>query len=197
MRLIGAALLAVAFLVGLDRAWIHPTWTARGPSASQGGSDDFARYDGRAFTVVRVVDGDTLHIDASDHGSSMTKVRLLGIDAPEMAGPENAPARFAREASAFLRGLALGKTVTLYLDEDGRARGTYGRLLAYLALPDGRFLNETLLVGGYAYADWRFDHGYYQRYRRLESTARALNKGLWAQVHREDWPEWRRRMQPE
>ena len=147
--------------------------------------------------MVRVVDGDTLHIDVPDGESTATKVRLLGIDAPEITGSENEPMYFARESTGFARRLALGKTVTIYLDEERDSRGRYGRLLAYVALPDGTFLNERAVSDGYAYADLRFRHSYYQKYRQLEAGARALGKGLWAQVRRDQLPPWFRRMHPD
>jgi len=184
----------MTLLVWLDRGWLYRHWTAASASAARQHTEDFTRYHGKTFAVTRVVDGDTLHIDAADGRAATTKVRLLGIDAPEMAGAEDEPTYFARESTELARQLALGKTVTLYLDEKGRSRGSYGRLLAYIELPDGLFLNEALIARGYAYADWRFNHGYYQKYRQLESSARALDKGLWAHLSHEDLPAWRQRM---
>jgi len=109
---------------------------------------DSARYERNAFAVVRVVDGDTLHLDAPDGEGRTTKVRLLGIDAPEMGDAANKPRYFAEEATRFATDLALRKVVTIYLDERAGTRDKYDRLLAYVELPDGRFLNEELLLGG-------------------------------------------------
>jgi endonuclease YncB( thermonuclease family) len=181
-------------VVWLDRCWVYPSWTAPTAASACRSTEDLARYHGRTFAVVQVVDGDTLHIDAADGQSATTRVRLLGIDAPEMTGSGRGPAHFAFESSEFAKRLALGKPVSLYLNESGNTRGSYGRLLAYVELPDGIFLNEALIVQGYAYADWRFGHGYYQRYRQLEGSARALGRGLWARLSREDLPAWRQRM---
>jgi endonuclease YncB( thermonuclease family) len=158
---------------------------------------DLARYHGQRFSVVHVIDGDTLELDARDAGSPATRVRLLGIDAPE-ATSRDAPAMFyARRATERLRILANGRQVTVYLDEAGRHRGRYGRLLAYLEMPDGRFLNEVLLAEGCAYADRRFRHSYYQKYRQLEATARAMGQGLWRTASREHLPAWLQRMEPD
>lgn len=132
-----------------------------------------------------MIDGDTLDLDAADEGSPTTKVRLLGIDAAEMADSEPMPMSFGREATEFARRLALGKQVTVYLDEQGDTRDTYGRLLAYLELPDGAFLNETLVSEGCACAEVRFPHSYYHKYRQLEAGARARDKGLWQAVTRQ------------
>jgi endonuclease YncB( thermonuclease family) len=92
--------------------------------------------------------------------------------------------------------LAAGKRVTVHLDETERTRGNYGRLLAYLELPDGTVLNELLLAEGYVYADLRFRHSYFHKYGQLEASARALRKGLWAEVTRDDLPDWLQRMRP-
>jgi len=47
----------------------------------QGG--DWRRYHGRSFTVVDVLDGDTIEIDVADGQFATTRIRLWGVDAPE------------------------------------------------------------------------------------------------------------------
>ena len=59
-------------------------------------------------------------------------------------------------------------------------------------MPNGQSLNELLLAEGYAYADLRFPHSYYYRYKQLEASARVLKKGLWASVTNKRLPSWRR-----
>jgi len=187
----------VALLVGLDRGFVYPKWTGRLGAPAGGPADDFRRYHGRTVLVTRVVDGDTLHISVPGDGSPATKVRLLGIDAPETVGPDGEPMYFAHESADAARRLAAGKKIALYLDEKHETRGKYGRLLAYAELPDGTVLNEWLISQGYAYADLRFQHSYYQKYRQLEAAARTLNKGLWTRARREDLPDWLQRMRPD
>lgn len=152
-----------------------------------------ARYHDRSFPVVRIVDGDTLHLDAPDSADATTTVRLIGIDAPEMGGSGKERMYYAEEATIFARRLALGQRVTVYLDQQAGSRDRYGRLLAYLQLPDRRFLNEELLSEGFAYADLRFKHGYYQKYQHLEAGAKAIKQGLWAHVQPEQMPTWRQK----
>jgi micrococcal nuclease len=158
---------------------------------------DQARYQGRTFSVVKVVDGDTLHIAPPSMADDVTRVRLLGIDAPEMGTGKSGSMYFAEEATAFARRLALGKEVGVHLDERAKSRDRYGRLLAYIELQDGKFLNEELLSEGYAYADRRFRHSYYQKYLQLEAGARALGQGLWKAVTPEQMPPWLQRKQAE
>ena len=190
------SLIGVALLIGLDRRILAPRWSVPVAGHPQGGAQDEARYHAQTFSVIRVDDGDTLDIDAPEAGARCTRVRLLGIDAPEMGAPDEPQVFFAGEAATYARRFVQGMDVTVYLDENGPSRGKYGRLLAYIEMADGRFLNELLVSEGYAYADLRFKHSYYHNYRQLEASARALRKGLWDRVSPEQWPSWRQRMEP-
>jgi micrococcal nuclease len=164
---------------------------------------DFEKYHGKTFTVVKIVDGDTIDIDVPDGKYENTRIRLWGIDTPETKHPEKGVVYFGPEAADFASELVLGKKVCLYLDKS-RTRGKYGRLLAYVQLPDRkslnkvhrRFLNEVLLEEGYAYADLRFRHNFYHKYRQLEGIGRKEKKGLWREVKREQLPKWLQRKRP-
>ena len=195
--LIGIGLIGAAFLIWLDRSVVSPARVASLAPPERATAADLARYHGRTLSVARIVDGDTLYLDVPDARSDVTKVRLLGIDTPEMDWGGNERMYFADEATACAARLALGKRVRVHLDEGAGSRDRYGRLLAYVELPDGRFLNEELLLQGCAYADLRFEHGYYHKYRQLEASARALKAGLWAGVTPERMPQWRQRMETE
>lgn len=90
--------------------------------------------------VTKHTDGDTLWL------SGVGKVRLIGIDTPEVYGGAEC---FGRRASAFVeRTVPLGATVRYRLGVDELDR--YGRALAYVWLADGRFLNRLLVARGYA-----------------------------------------------
>ncbi len=188
--LIALSLIGTALLVWLDHNGMAPRGSGRSSSREQTFATDAAHYQGLQFRVTRVVDGDTLHLAAPDQGRETTKVRLLGIDAPEMGTGKNDRMYFAEEATAFAKRLALDKDVSVYLDERAGSRDRYGRLLAYIELPDGRFLNEELLSEGYVYADQRFRHSYYQKYLQLEAAARSGRRGLWQNVKPEQMPPW-------
>jgi endonuclease YncB( thermonuclease family) len=195
--LIGVGLLAMVLLIAVDRYMFASRRAGRFGEGQRAGARDLTRYHGRHFRVTRVIDGDTLSLDVPDGAQPATRVRLLGIDAPEMAHRDHPPMFYSREASDRARELTRGADVTVYLDETGRRRGHYGRLLAYLELPDGRFLNELLLSEGCAYADRRFPHSYRHKYRQLEAGARALGEGLWREVSREQLPVWLQNMDPD
>jgi micrococcal nuclease len=188
---ISFCLTLAALLIGLDHSATGLRWPRLRSSRQERISADLAQYDRKMFAVVHVVDGDTLHLDVPDGRGRITKVRLVGIDAPEMGDAHRRAMHFADEATRFAKDQALGKMVTVYIDQQAGSRDKYARLLAYVALPDGRFLNEELLQGGYAYADTRFRHGYYHKYGQLEAGARAVKAGLWASVIPEQMPPWR------
>jgi micrococcal nuclease len=190
---IGMLVLVIVALACYD----HLRRERPGPGASAGASrDDIACFDGKTFRVVQTVDGDTIHIDLPDGKYPYTIVRLWGVDTPEVHGVRRA-AYFGPEASKFTEQLAGGRQVRLEL-VPGRTRDRYGRLLAYVYLPDGGMLNERLVAEGYAYADTRFPHRLRAKFVRLEEQARTARAGLWAGVTIGDMPAWRqkRELQP-
>jgi len=187
-------ILAVVF-IWLDHRSFRRRGRRRPKSEEQARTYDLERYHKRTFRVMKVVDGDTIDIDIGDANNSYTRIRLLGIDAPETKSQYTEVKYFGPEAAEFTAKLALGKQVTVYLDEHS-TRGKYGRLLAYVQLSDDRFLNEVLVTEGFAYTDLRFRHSLYRRYEQLLASARRQKKGLWENVSREQLPEWLQRMKP-
>jgi micrococcal nuclease len=189
--------LAVTALCAFDHSCASRAINKPAQSVERQNSFDTQKYQGRKFSVVKVVDGDTIDIDIPDANYSHTRIRLWGVDTPETKDPKKEPMYYGKEASEFATKLTLGKQVTIYLEKDKKSRDKYHRLLAYVQLPDGTFLNEVLLSEGYAYADLRFKHGLYNKYKQLESLARSQKKGLWASVTREQLPQWLQRERPE
>jgi micrococcal nuclease len=139
---------------------------------SEPGSAQSARPAGlHDARVTRHTDGDTLWL------SGIGKVRLIGVDTPEVHGRVEC---YGRDASAFVRRLLpLGARVRYSLGVDKRDR--YGRALAYLYTDDGRFVNLVLVRRGYAQPltippNDRFAARFVAAARR----ARARGVGLWA-----------------
>lgn len=190
-------MLAAAFFIWLDHSPLRHLWLPAPKSEQQLQAQDFERYHAKMFRVVAVVDGDTIEIDIPDGRHSRTRIRLWGIDAPETNDPNRGVMYFGPQATEFARRLVRGKQVQVYLDRDNRTRGKYGRLLAYVRLPDGRFLNEVLLSEGFAYADLRFRHSFYHKYEQLQASARRKQHGLWKNVTREQLPQWLQRERPD
>lgn len=143
--------------------------------------DDWHRYHGQTFEVTRAVDGDTLVLNVPDGDEATTRVRLWGVNTAEMnfSDPNKLPEPWAQEATDFTQRLTQGQRVTLHL-QDHRLRGGFGRLLAYVELPDGRVLNAELIKEGLSKHDDRWGHDRLQAYDALEDQARQDRRGLWA-----------------
>jgi len=193
--IIGCVLLAVVLIV-LDHGGLHRRLRRQSASQEKTAAYDLQKYHAGSFVVVHVVDGDTLDIGVRDGQYRHTRIRLWGVDAPEAHSEELGVMYFGPEAAEFVEKAALQKQVTIYLDEANRTRGRYGRLLAYVQLPGGAFLNELLIAEGLAYADLRFRHSFYNKYKQLQSVARARKRGLWKDVTREQLPDWLKRERP-
>jgi len=194
-RLTGIIILCLvlaSFFVWLDNRPFGYRWQRLPKTEEQTKAVDFEKYHTKSFTVINVVDGDTVDIDIPDGQYEHTRIRLWGVDTPETKHPDKGVMYFGPEAAEFTKELALGKKITVYLEEH-RTRGYYGRLLAYVQLPDDGFLNEVLLSEGFAYADVRYRHSFYNKYKQLEAAARSQKKGLWQNVTPEQMPQWRQK----
>ncbi len=162
-------------------------------------ASDLQRYHQRVFTVVKVVDGDTIDVDVPDGRYRHTRIRLWGVDTPETHGFESVgfggEMYWGPEASEFARRKLLNNDVRLELVE-GKTRDKYKRLLGYVyVVPSGAMFNESLLRGGHAYADTRFSHPRRERFRALEMEARADGVGLWHGVTVRQMPRWRQKLE--
>src|SRR2546428_2588984 len=94
--------------------------------------------------VVRVVDGDTIHVRLADR---VEKVRYIGVNTPEVHHPRKGEEPGGREAAEVNRELVENKRVRLELDVQSRDR--YGRLLAYVWIGE-TMINAGLVRLGYA-----------------------------------------------
>lgn len=99
------------------------------------------------YTVEKVVDGDTIRIRCN--GTS-TRVRLVGINAPESV-KEDAPVECGGpEASSYLHSLLDGSQVFLSADPAQGTRDKYDRILAYVWTQDGALANKSIVENGHA-----------------------------------------------
>lgn len=120
--------------------------------------------------MTRHTDGDTLWL------SGVGKVRLIGIDTPEVFGESEC---YGRPASVFVRRVApLGARVRYRLGAERRDR--YGRALAYVWLRDGRFLNRLILLRGYGEPlTIPPNVEYAAQLARAAEIAQKAGRGLW------------------
>ncbi|MHC4084840.1 MAG: thermonuclease family protein [Planctomycetota bacterium] len=193
--IITLCLILTVIFIWLDRSLLKHRRQQRPKSEKQAKAYDLEKYHKNTFTVVKVVDGDTIDIDIGDSNKNYTRIRLWGIDTPETKNQDTGVMYFGPDAAEFTTKLVLNKKISVYLDAT-RTRGNYGRLLAYVQLPDDGFLNEVLLTEGFAYADLRFRHSFYRRYEQLQTSAYRKKKGLWGKVTQKQLPEWLQRMRP-
>lgn len=134
----------------------------------------FARSE-RTVTLGRVVDGDTLELRDG------TRVRLIGINTPELAHPQGGDECYGKQATAFAEKLLRpGARLRLVLDVETHDR--YKRLLAYVyRASDGLFVNAELARRGYAFVETvppNVEHA--DLFLRLTRQAREHERGLWS-----------------
>jgi len=144
-----------------------------------------AATEGRFFYVSKAIDGDTLELSSGEH------VRLIGIDTPESrynsklardsrrsSKDTDTILKMGKSASVFTRRLVEGRRVRLVFDVQKHDK--YGRLLAYVYLEDGTFVNAKIIEEGYAQVMTIAPNvKYAQTFLRLEREAREKGKGLW------------------
>jgi micrococcal nuclease len=128
--------------------------------------------------VTRVVDGDTIDVAI---GGRDERVRLLGIDTPEIHVEGGPPECFGPEAAGHTSSLLPAGT-EVRLERDVVGRDHYGRLLAHVyRLPDGLLVNEELLRQGFARPlTIEPNHVFAERYVAATVAAEADGLGLWS-----------------
>ena len=121
--------------------------------------------------VRSVIDGDTIDV------ATVGRVRLLGIDAPEIGRGFDTSAPFAREARDRLTQLVLHRWVRL--EQEGATRDVYNRHLAYVMTEDGLCVNAALVRDGLARVSVRLPLTRLTELQRAEADARAFRRGMW------------------
>ena len=129
-------------------------------------------------TVVRVIDGDTI-IARDSSGSDLGRVRVLGMDAPEMARDGQPAMCGARAAKDELARLVQGGTIDLITDPKQPDTDRYGRLLRYVEV-DTTDVSESLIRSGHAPNTSRArSHTRHKDYAAAEDEAQQQKRGLW------------------
>ncbi len=129
---------------------------------------------GAGTPVGRVIDGDTFTVRV---GGVEERVRVIGIDTPEVAHGPAPAACYGEEARRFATAFLTGRTVRLIPGPEPRDR--YGRLLARVVV-DGVDLSRELARRGLA-RDLPIppDTDDAAELARLVSAARQARGGLW------------------
>lgn len=124
--------------------------------------------------VEKVLDGDTVVLEGGE------RLRLRGIDAPEV-GHKGTPGQYyGPEATEALATLVSGKTIALDRDELDRDR--YGRLVGLARLDDGRLVNLAMIEQGAAFVyphSSDKDRELAGKLHAAQVEAMARGKGFW------------------
>lgn len=147
---VAAATLAVAAAASVGLALI--TTLTSGPSSpddSPAAANPHAAASEVTARITDVVDGDTVRVQTRD-GRDLGRVRMLGINAPEIAHGNEPADCFGDAATELLTRLSPpGTTVTLAADPRQSDRDVYGRLLRYVDRR-GEDLSARMLAAGAA-----------------------------------------------
>ena len=135
--------------------------------------------------VRSVIDGDTIDV------TTIGRVRLLGIDAPEIGRGYDTSAPFGREARERLTQLILHRWVRL--EQEGATLDVYNRHLAYVMTEDGLCVNATLVREGLARVSARAPLTRLQELQRAEAEAQAFRRGMWGSAPQIPTPGYTRR----
>lgn len=118
-----------------------------------------------ACNAPSVHDGDTLRCGDE-------RIRLFGVDAPEVKRGKTPAQPFADDARATLFALTRGRVACRFVDRD-----RYGRFVGRCWSTQSPDLNAALIRSGFAKEYRRYSKG---RYATAEAEARNANRGLWA-----------------
>lgn len=133
--------------------------------------------------VTAVVDGDTIRVETLD-GRQLGRVRLLGIDAPEVAHPPEPAECYADKATDLLEELApVGSTIELVTDSSEPNRDRYDRLLRYVDHDDtGHRIDvarELLASGAARRYEAARTLAREKAYSAAVDDAQGADRGLW------------------
>ena len=116
----------------------------------------------------------------------ISKVQLIGVDAPESVGTGNLKVRecYGEEAKheTAKKFFAGSREVVLESDDEVGDKDVHGRDLRYLTLNDGTFLNEQLIRDGLArvYVPEDLTYKHKDKFIQAEEEAKNESRGIWS-----------------
>lgn len=140
--------------------------------------DEPAAKAGQSATVTSVIDGDTFTA-ADSSGEDLGRLRVLGIDAPEMPRDGDPGDCHAIEATEAAAQLLDDTTVTVAHDPAQGEQDRYGRLLVYVDVAGNDFAQDMLNQGHARLYDDAGNLGRQDTYVEAEQNARGRDAGLW------------------
>ena len=125
--------------------------------------------------VTVVYDGDTVKVKFRN--GNERKVRLIGVDAPEISEQREEVLFRALMAKRFAFFYLYRENIELTYDWE--LEDKYGRLLAYVWIEGEGLFNKFILSEGFASVFQNFPFKYRDEFIEAEKEARKLEKGLW------------------
>jgi micrococcal nuclease len=133
--------------------------------------------------VKWINDGDTIVLNDGRH------VRYIGINAPEIAHDHHKAEAFGYAAKKINQSLLRSKMVRLEFDKEKYDR--YGRLLAYIFLLDGTFINKKMIEKGCAYVLHRRPNVKYDGVLlKAQRDAMSMKQGMWRNWNEKESEEY-------
>ncbi len=133
------------------------------------------------YDVVKVIDGDT--IDVSIDGKT-ERIRLIGVDTPEVVDPRKPVQCFGKEASAKVHKLLDGKKVSLEDDKSQGDKDKYSRLLRYAFTEDGINVALEVISSGYGHEyTYNLPYKYQADFKSAQKFAEKNSLGFGARMH--------------
>lgn len=135
----------------------------------------------------KIVDGDTVTVVTTE--STKLRVRLYGIDAPEIRHGRHSRQPYGQDAKRVLEDKVLGRRIILEIHHVDR----YNRVVGIIRI-GSRNINEEMVVEGLAWAYREYLKGpYVSEFIEAERRAREKRLGLWMQYTPQ--PPWEFRRQ--
>lgn len=123
--------------------------------------------------IAWIPDGDTIHL------KNGWKIRLIGINTPEIGKRRQPGQPGAEEAKRYLKTLLRNHRVSLEYDQERFDR--YRRRLAYVIRDDGLDVNAAILKAGWGHVNIVPPNvSRIRSYLSIERRARKAEKGIWA-----------------
>ena len=129
---------------------------------------------GVPYEVTRVIDGDTLLL------ANNARVRLIGVDTPEVKHADRSVEPWGREATAYTAQFVTNAEGRVRLEFDKERRDRYDRFLAYVYAGDQSLGEELVRKGLARVGDFRFSDAVRRRLQVAEDEARAAGRGIWS-----------------
>ena len=131
-------------------------------------------FDNSSFAELETISGPAVVIDGDTLSIHARRVRLQGIDAPELGQScyrSKSPWACGYDSKRFLENMVAGRTVTCHSGGEDK----YGRAMAKCFVDEGIDLNARMVEKGQAIAYLYFSRDYASE----QAAARAAKRGIW------------------